>query len=181
MAADEGLTRIVRGNLDIAVDSAAGNNQRRLIPALLSGAISSYDPQKLGKIGRLKGDWRHRDFARSGAGRKVIGQNDWIRVEIKVGALWRKEDALGGDVWIVRHIPAQNQFLAGFGNKFRWPDNGGNAIPAETEKEPCLRTGGLLAMFGGVVRKGWKSTAPVMRSPIPPGFIGVVGPVGSPQ
>src|SRR5262245_55960383 len=42
-------------------------------------------------------------------------------------------------------------------------------------------TGGLLAISGGAVRKGWKVIGPVMGSPWPPGFCGVVGPVGSPQ
>src|SRR4030095_5070290 len=42
-------------------------------------------------------------------------------------------------------------------------------------------TGGLLAISGGAVRKGWNVIGPVMGSPWPPGFCGVVGPVGSPQ
>src|SRR4030095_36549 len=42
-------------------------------------------------------------------------------------------------------------------------------------------TGGLLAISGGAVRKGWNVIDPVMGSPWPPGFWGVVGPVGSPQ
>src|ERR1043166_3810215 len=44
-------------------------------------------------------------------------------------------------------------------------------------------TGGVLSKFGGLVRKGENCTlgspAPTMESPCPPGFRGVVGPVGS--
>src|ERR1043166_7824639 len=48
-------------------------------------------------------------------------------------------------------------------------------------KGTMLTTGGLLAIFGGAVRKGWNVIGPVIGSPSPPGFCGVVGPVGSPQ
>src|SRR4029453_10332642 len=55
-------------------------------------------------------------------------------------------------------------------------------IPYQLKLKGTLpTTGGLSGIEGGAVRKGWNVIGPVMGSPWPPGFWGVVGPVGSPQ
>ena len=54
MPSDEGLSRVVGSDLNVAGDTSTGHDERRLVPSLLSARIDRDDADELLKVGGLE-------------------------------------------------------------------------------------------------------------------------------